>query len=398
MVRSGDVLGRQDLGSALTSGALNPQGLGAVAGVFAEKAMIKAPISGQVIQSTAVVGEMAMPGMTQAIIADTDGLYISANVKEGYIAEVKIGQTVDVSIDAFPGRRFIGRSRQHRTGDGLHLLALAFAGRRRQLHQGDPGGAHQDRDNGSGRRAAHDRHERVRQDTSCPLSEEIDVKRTAIIPLSAAILAAAPAFPGCYASRPAGPATIKTEVAKKGRIVMDQEISGVLVPSKSLNIYAKLAGQAKTVGVEIGDRVAEGQLLVEIDTKELNAQLEVAEAAGATVRDQAAQAKIGIESARLNLDLAQKSYDRNKALFDSKAVTQSALDDAETKLELRQDFLRQRRASVPDGGRLGDSPGRRPGESHQGADSNSIITSPISGTVTNRNINVGEMTSPTLRS
>lgn len=109
MVRSGDVLGRQDLGSALTSGALNPQGLGAVAGVFAEKAMIKSPISGQVIQSTAVVGEMAMPGMTQAIIADTDGLYISANVKEGYIAEVKIGQTVNVSIDAFPGRRFIGR-------------------------------------------------------------------------------------------------------------------------------------------------------------------------------------------------------------------------------------------------------------------------------------------------
>ena len=109
MVRSGDVLGRQDLGSALTSGALNPQGLGAVAGVFAEKAMIKAPISGQVIQSTAVVGEMAMPGMTQAIIADTDGLYISANIKEGFIAEIKIGQRVEVYIDAFRGQRFTGR-------------------------------------------------------------------------------------------------------------------------------------------------------------------------------------------------------------------------------------------------------------------------------------------------
>ena len=119
MVRSGDVLGRQDLGSALTSGALNPQGLGAVAGVFAEKAMIKAPISGQIIQSTAVVGEMAMPGMTQAIIADTDGLYI------------------------------------------LHLLAAALAGRRRQLHQSHPGGAHQDRGDGPGGRAAHDRNERV---------------------------------------------------------------------------------------------------------------------------------------------------------------------------------------------------------------------------------------------
>jgi len=109
MVAAGDVLGRQDLGSALTSGALNPQGLGAVAGVFAEKAVIKAPISGQVIQSTAVVGEMAAPGMSLAIIGDTDGLYVSANIKEGSIAKVKQGQNVDLWIDAFPGRKFHGR-------------------------------------------------------------------------------------------------------------------------------------------------------------------------------------------------------------------------------------------------------------------------------------------------
>ncbi|HUW39963.1 MAG TPA: efflux RND transporter periplasmic adaptor subunit [Rectinemataceae bacterium] len=109
MVAAGDVLGRQDLGSALSSGALNPQGLGAVAGVFADKAVIKAPISGQVILSTAVVGEMAGPGTSLAMIADTDGLYVSANIKEGYIAEVKAGQSVDVWIDAFPGHKFLGR-------------------------------------------------------------------------------------------------------------------------------------------------------------------------------------------------------------------------------------------------------------------------------------------------
>lgn len=108
-VIAGDVLGRQDLGSALTSGALNPQGLGAVAGVFAEKAAIRAPISGQVIRSTAVVGQMAAPGVSLAIIGDTEGLYISANIKEGSIARVKVGQRVDLSIDAFPGRQFQGR-------------------------------------------------------------------------------------------------------------------------------------------------------------------------------------------------------------------------------------------------------------------------------------------------
>ena len=108
-VAKDDVLGRQDLGTALTSGALNPQAMGSVAGVAAEKAMLKAPIAGQVILSTAVVGEMAAPGMSLAMIADTDNLYISANVKEGDIARVRIGQPVDFTVDAFRGRAFHGR-------------------------------------------------------------------------------------------------------------------------------------------------------------------------------------------------------------------------------------------------------------------------------------------------
>lgn len=109
VVQKDDILGQQDLGTALTSGALNPQNLGAVAGVAAEKAVLRAPIAGQVILSTAVVGEMATPGMSLAVIADTDGLYVSANIKEGDIARVKIGLPVDFWVDAFHGRLFHGR-------------------------------------------------------------------------------------------------------------------------------------------------------------------------------------------------------------------------------------------------------------------------------------------------
>jgi multidrug resistance efflux pump len=108
-VEAGDILGRQDLGSALSSGVLSPQSLGAVAGVFAEKAAIKAPIGGQVILSTAVVGQMAAPGSSLAVIADTEGLYVAANIKEGDIAKVKVGQLVRIEVDAFRGRNFEGR-------------------------------------------------------------------------------------------------------------------------------------------------------------------------------------------------------------------------------------------------------------------------------------------------
>ncbi len=108
-VARNDLLGRQDLGTALTSGAMNPQAMGSVAGVVAEKAVLKAPIGGQVILSTAVVGELAAPGMSLAMIANTDNLYFSANIKEGDIARVRIGQPVDVTVDAFHGRIFHGR-------------------------------------------------------------------------------------------------------------------------------------------------------------------------------------------------------------------------------------------------------------------------------------------------
>jgi multidrug resistance efflux pump len=130
LVQAGDILGRQDLGSALTSGNLSPGSLGAVAGVFAEKAAIKAPIGGQVIQSSAVVGQMAAPGTSLAVLADTDGLYVAANIKEGDIAKVKIGQYVRLEIDAFGGRRFAGRieSIGRATASTFSLLASQSGG------------------------------------------------------------------------------------------------------------------------------------------------------------------------------------------------------------------------------------------------------------------------------
>jgi multidrug resistance efflux pump len=107
-VTSNQVLGRQDLGSVLTSGAISAQTMGTVGGVFAEKAQIKAPMAGLVIESSAVVGQMATPGAPLGVIADTGNLYISANIKEDAIAHVRIGDRVDIAVDAFAGKAFHG--------------------------------------------------------------------------------------------------------------------------------------------------------------------------------------------------------------------------------------------------------------------------------------------------
>ena len=187
--------------------------------------------------------------------------------------------------------------------------------------------------------------------------------------------------------------TVKTAAATAGTIVRSVEFSGVLVPDQTVNIYAKLAGQSTYVGADVGNTVKAGQLLVQIDTKELNAQLKVAEASLAGVTDQAAQAKIGVESARLNLDLAQRAYDRTKTLLDTKVVTQSQLDDAKTKLDLAQSAFDNANQQFQTVSGSGVEQAQAQVNLIRVQISNSTITSPISGVITNRNINLGEITS-----
>jgi HlyD family secretion protein len=197
---------------------------------------------------------------------------------------------------------------------------------------------------------------------------------------------------GC-APKSAPRISVKTASAHAGQIVRNVEFSGVLVPNHTVNIFAKMAGQATTVTADVGDKVRAGQLMVQIDTKELNAQLVVAEAAAEGVGDQGVQVKSGMETARLNLEMAQRSYERTKTLLDTKVVTQSQLDDAQTKLDLAKTAFdnASRQYQTITGSGLAQAKAQVNYIRVQ--ISNSTITSPISGIVTNRNINPGEITS-----
>ena len=206
----------------------------------------------------------------------------------------------------------------------------------------------------------------------------------ACVALSASLMACQP--------KAAPRVTVKTGTARAGALSRTIEFSGVLVPNKTLNIYAKLVGQATTVNGDVGSRVKKGQLLVQIDTKELNAQLKVAEAQGAGVSDQAAQAKIGVETARLNLEMAQRAYDRTKTLFDTKVVMQSQLDDAQTKLDLAKAAYQNASRQLQTVSGSGLAQAEAQANLIRVQISNSTITSPLDGIITNRNINPGEIT------
>jgi RND family efflux transporter MFP subunit len=142
------------------------------------------------------------------------------------------------------------------------------------------------------------------------------------------------------------------------------------------NIYARASGYIDKRYVDIGDRVKEGQLLVQITAPELDHQ--IAQAA-ATL----AQLKAAAEQAQANLVLAQVTWDRDKPLVEKGwATAQQGTVDVQT-LKAREAAAGVAKANV----------------TAQEAQLSVLnqqkiyqrVVAPFDGVVTQRNIDVGSL-------
>jgi HlyD family secretion protein len=81
-------------------------------------ATITAPIDGIVVQRSVDVGQTVAASLSSPtlfmIVGDLAKMRVSAAVDESDIAKVRVGQDADVTVDAFPGRRFSGTVAQVR--------------------------------------------------------------------------------------------------------------------------------------------------------------------------------------------------------------------------------------------------------------------------------------------
>lgn len=64
---------------------------------------IQAPVNGVVDKTFVEVGEYVTPGQRLALVHDPVTVWIEANVKETEVRKLRIGQKVDVAVDAYPG-------------------------------------------------------------------------------------------------------------------------------------------------------------------------------------------------------------------------------------------------------------------------------------------------------
>jgi HlyD family secretion protein len=124
--------------------------------------------------------------------------------------------------------------------------------------------------------------------------------------------------------------------------------SGYVVAHHKISVNSKVTGRVAWIGVEKGDKVKEGQVLVRLEDQEFRAQYEQARGAVESAKARLAELEHGsrpeeIQQAEHNLSEARATavndktnLDRTRNLFSQGVVSKQALDDATARYDASQ--------------------------------------------------------------
>jgi HlyD family secretion protein len=183
--------------------------------------------------------------------------------------------------------------------------------------------------------------------------------------------------------------TVNTEVLQKRKLAAIVSASGKIQPKRSVNISADTSGRVTDLAVEEGDKVAQGQFLLQIDPRNLATRVQSGEASLGAARSQAEQLKLALESSRTALKQAEDTYKRQQDLWKAGLTTREQYEKAEADLRIRQQDLRAQEQNVQTQ-QLRMKQEQATLESARTDLSKVRIESPINGIVTRRNIEEGE--------
>jgi multidrug resistance efflux pump len=73
-----------------------------------EKAIITSPTDGVVLTRNLEEGEMLVPGSVALTIGQLDEVSLTVYIPETEYGKIKLGDTVSITVDSFPGKNFSG--------------------------------------------------------------------------------------------------------------------------------------------------------------------------------------------------------------------------------------------------------------------------------------------------
>ncbi len=158
---------------------------------------------------------------------------------------------------------------------------------------------------------------------------------------------------------------VKVFEAKRQKISEKLLFTGLIEAWRKVNVTPDVGGKIAKIYVEEGERVKEGQLLAELDTRAIRLQLE--------------QARAGLAVAEASYKDARRNIERMERLKAENAVSEQQYEQIRLAFEASEAQFQQARAAV------------------NLADHNlevSIMKAPFSGVVSSKNAEVGDVINP----
>jgi HlyD family secretion protein len=197
----------------------------------------------------------------------------------------------------------------------------------------------------------------------------------------------------------------------QGNVILNA--TGYIVAAHKIELAAKVIGKVAWIGVDKGDKVKSGQVLVRLEDDEYRAHVlesqgnletlkaRLAEAEHGSRPEEIAKAKADVEQARADQENARVTLDRTRGLVTDKILSKQALDDSQARYDSavakvasldrafelvrlgpRQEEIDALRAQV--------SQAKGSLDYAQVELDNTVIRAPIDGTVLERNVELGE--------
>ena len=236
----------------------------------------------------------------------------------------------------------------------------------------------------------------------------------AIVLLAACALALAGCSKKSEAEQPEAPAPVQVTSVTQENIERVVDADGVLFPLDQANIMPKISAPVAKFNVNRGDHVRAGQVLATLENRDLSAavfesrgQLNQAESnfratSTATVPEETIKAQSDVQSGQQALDAAQKLLENRQKLFEQGAIARKLVDDAQVayaqakgQLDAAKEHLRALQSVAGDEQIRTAQAQVEAARGHlQSAEAQVVyseVRSPISGVISDRPLNAGEM-------
>ena len=172
-----------------------------------------------------------------------------------------------------------------------------------------------------------------------------NIRRRAVTAVLVLLIGAALAFFNLRFRQFTGP-TVDVETIQTRPLEALVSASGKIQPQLSVDISASTVGRVTRLAVSEGDRVEAGDFLLQIDPEALQAMVDRSEAGLEAARSAQRQARAAVDTARVNLGIAQDDLQRQRDLWASQLTTRETLERAENDVTLRESERRAREIEV----------------------------------------------------